>query len=152
MKAYKKNTTMNSKKDSEIWPLLFAAWMVALISTLGALFIGEIMGQAPCVLCWYQRAFMFPLAAILGVAAYRTDEKIWHYGLPLAGLGWLVASYHALLYADVIPAPIVPCGAGPSCSGEGMTILGFVPIPLLSVLSFTLITGLLLAIRRRSKS
>lgn len=142
---------MDSKNDSEIWMPIFAAWMIALVASLSALFIGEIMGQTPCLLCWYQRIFMFPLAVILGLAAYRTDEKIWYYGLPLAGLGWLISSYHALLYLDIIPTPIAPCGSEQSCSGEGMTIFGLIPVPLLSVLSFTLITGLLLVIRRKSK-
>ena len=43
------------------------AWAVALASTLAVLFIGEVPGQMPCLLCWYQRAFMFPLAIILGL-------------------------------------------------------------------------------------
>ena len=42
------------------WLALIGAWLVALTASLGAIFIGEVMGQAPCVLCWFQRAFMFP--------------------------------------------------------------------------------------------
>ena len=44
--------------------MLFIAWLVALGATLGALFIGEVMGQVPCTLCWYQRIAMFPLAIV----------------------------------------------------------------------------------------
>ncbi len=135
------------------WLLLFGAWIIALISTLGVLFIGEVMGQAPCVLCWYQRIFMFPLAIILGLAVFREDARIWLYALPLAALGWLIAAYHTLLNFGVIPEPIKPCTAtGPSCSGEGMMIFGFAPIPLLSLISFTLIAALLLVVRRRIQS
>jgi len=135
------------------WPPLFTAWIIALISTLGVLFIGEVMGQAPCLLCWYQRIFMFPLAIILGLAVFRENAGIWFYALPLAVLGWLVAAHHALLYFGVIPEPIKPCTAtGPSCSGEGMMIFGFFPLPLLSLISFTLIAALLLVVRRRIKS
>ena len=47
------------------WNLVFAAWLVAAVATLGALFFGEVMQLPPCVLCWYQRIFMFPLALIL---------------------------------------------------------------------------------------
>lgn len=135
------------------WALLFAAWAVALVSTLGVLFIGEVMGQEPCMLCWHQRVFMFPLAVILGLAAWRNDAGVWVYTLPLAALGWLVAVYHSLLYFKIIPAPITPCSeTGPSCSGEGMALFGFLPIPLLSFAAFTLIAVLLLALRRSSKS
>ena len=77
-------TQQGNVSDARAWPLLFAAWVVALVSTLGALFIGEVMGQAPCVLCWFQRAFMFPLAVILAVACYRSDAGIWRYALPVA--------------------------------------------------------------------
>tara|TARA_R110002073_G_scaffold138601_3_gene288374 strand:- start:49 stop:477 length:429 start_codon:yes stop_codon:yes gene_type:complete len=129
--------------------MLFFSWLVALLSTLGVLFIGEIMGQEPCVLCWYQRAFMFPLALILGVACYLSDPGVWRYALPVAIFGWAIAAYHTLLITDVIPKAIEPCGAGPSCTSADMTILGVVPIPMLSMGAFSAIIVLLLLIRKR---
>ena len=35
------------------WTWLFIAWLIASVSTLGALFLGEVMGYTPCVLRWY---------------------------------------------------------------------------------------------------
>lgn len=134
---------------SGAWPLLFVAWGVALVSTLGALFIGEVMGQAPCVLCWFQRAFMFPLAVILAVACYRSDAGIWRYALPVAALGGLIAAFHTLQYLGLIPQAIEPCETGPSCTSADMTILGGVPIPILSLGAFTAIAVLLLLLRQR---
>lgn len=131
------------------WLLLFGAWVIALTATGGALFIGEVMGQAPCVLCWHQRAFMFPLAILLAVATFRSDLETWRYAVPLAAVGWLIAAYHSLLYLGFLPKSVEPCGAGPSCSDANMTILGAVPIPLLSLGSFTLIIAMLLMARRR---
>lgn len=133
------------------WRPLGAAWGVALVSSLAVLFIGEVMGQAPCNLCWFQRVFMFPLAIMLGIAAFRSDPHIVPYGLALAAGGGLVALYHLLLYAGFIPAPIIPCDGGPSCSGETMRIAG-VPLPLLSLAAFSVIFGLLLIFQRRLKS
>lgn len=127
---------------------LLAAWSVAGVSTLAALFIGEVMGQMPCVLCWYQRIAMFPLALILGVAAYRGDPGVWRYGLPLSLVGLCLATYHWLMYAGVLASPIVPCSAGPSCSGDGMVVLGL-PIPMLSAVAFAAITILLVPLVRR---
>ena len=49
------------------WTLLLLAWLVALSATLGSLFLGEVMGMEPCVLCWYQRIAMYPLVLILAV-------------------------------------------------------------------------------------
>ncbi|MEG0947549.1 MAG: disulfide bond formation protein B, partial [Comamonas sp.] len=48
------------------WTLLMLAWLLATVATLGAMFLGEVMGMTPCVLCWYQRIFMFPIAIVLG--------------------------------------------------------------------------------------
>jgi len=30
---------------------LFLAWLVALVASAGALFLGEVMGKTPCLLC-----------------------------------------------------------------------------------------------------
>ncbi|MAZ19570.1 MAG: disulfide bond formation protein B [Ahrensia sp.] len=129
-----------------LW-LLFA-WMIAVAATLTALFIGEIVGQTPCNLCWFQRIFMFPLAIILGIAAFRSDSSIKFYALPLVGLGAAIAFFHTLIYFGLIEEAIIPCTrAGPSCAGEAMTILGSVPLPLASLIAFAAIGGLLFLCR-----
>ena len=93
---------------------------------------------------------MFPLVLILGVALYRSDAGGWRYALPVALTGWLIAVYHTLLYGGFIPKAIEPCGAGPSCTDSNMMILQVIPIPLLSVLVFSLIIFLLLIVRKGS--
>ena len=127
------------------WTLVFACWLVAAIATLGALFLGEVMGLAPCVLCWYQRIFMFPLVFILAAGLIPFDPKIVRYALPLAVVGWLVAVFHLLLAAGVIPENITPCTQGVPCSQVQIEWFGFVTIPLLSVISFSIINALLVA-------
>ncbi len=135
---------------SLFWGILFVAWLIAMVATMGALFIGEIMGQTPCILCWYQRIFMFPLAIILGIAVYRFDFGVSRYALPLSIGGLGIAVFHSLLYFKLIPEDIKPCEAsGPSCSSMDMTILGGLPIPLLSVISFLFITLLLITLWRK---
>lgn len=152
MSARQNNKTADNPKETErIWQMLFLAWLVALASTLGVLFIGEIMGQEPCVLCWYQRAFMFPLTVVLAVACYLSDSAVWRYGLPLAVFGWVIAAYHTLLVAGVVSEGLVPCGEGASCTSADMTIFGFVPIPLLSVGAFSAIIVLLFLVRKGSR-
>jgi len=130
---------------------LLAAWLAALAATLGALFIGEVMGQAPCNLCWYQRISMFPLALILALAVYRGDTSVSRYTLPLAGIGTLIAGFHSLLYFKIIPESIKPCLAGgPSCSGDSMTLFGVIPLPLLSLAAFSFITLCLFTLWRKT--
>ncbi|PZP55153.1 MAG: disulfide bond formation protein B [Micavibrio aeruginosavorus] len=132
--------------NDKAWLLLFAVWLVALVSTLGALFIGEVMGQIPCNLCWYQRIFMFPLAVILGISLCRSDYAMWIYGLTLSLAGSLLAAFHTLLYFKILPEEVKPCmQSGPSCSGEAMMLWGVLPLPLLSLVCFLFISiGLLM--------
>jgi len=134
-----------------VWLILFVAWFVALAATLGALFIGEVMGQMPCLLCWYQRIAMFPLALILGIGCLREDVGVRHYALPLALAGGAVALWHSLLYLGVIPKAIEPCGQGPSCASADMTILGVLPLPMLSLGAFAAIALLLVFTIRKEQ-
>lgn len=98
----------NSNSSSRAWTWLFGAWIVALAASLGAFFIGEVLGQEPCNLCWYQRIAIFPLAAMLGLACLYNDFSIRRYALPLALAGGLVALWHSLLYMGLISEAIVP--------------------------------------------
>ena len=128
-----------------MWTLLFAAWLVATVSTLGAIFLSEVMRVAPCVLCWYQRVFMFPLVFVLAAGLFPLDRKVVRYALPLAGVGWLTALYHFLLTKGVIPESAAPCSQGIPCSRIEVEWLGFITIPLLSVISFSVILLALVA-------
>lgn len=122
---------------------LTGAFLVALTATLGALFIGEVMGMMPCTLCWYQRIAMFPLVVILGVALWRGDTPVRPTVLILAAAGAALAAWHSGLYAGIIPEAIAPCTeSGPSCTDKAaQTVLGL-PLPYLSLASFAAILAL----------
>lgn len=136
--------------DPIAWALLFTAWLVAAAGTLGAVFFGEVMHLPVCVLCWYQRICMFPLALILPFGLFPFDRRAIRYGLPLAVAGTLVALFHQGVVAGWIPERIQPCTQGVPCSVTVASWFGFVTIPLLSLLAFALIVALLLAARSRS--
>jgi disulfide bond formation protein DsbB len=142
-------TNLNKKPDG--WNILFLCWLVAAVSTTGSLFFSYVMEFAPCVLCWYQRIFLFPLVLILAVGLFPLDKKVVKYALPLAIAGWLTAAYHNLLYAGIIPESIQPCTQGVSCTEEYIKLFGFLSIPMLSLLSFSTIITLLIILRRLSK-
>ena len=121
---------------------LVGAWIVALISSLAVLYIGEILGQAPCNLCWFQRAFMFPLAVVLGLGIWWQDDRVGRYGIVLALGGAAIALWHLGLYIGILPERIQPCTAtGPSCTDDNQVIFGL-PIPLLALIAFVLIATL----------
>jgi disulfide bond formation protein DsbB len=130
------------------WILLFSAWLTTAVATAGSLFFSYVMGFAPCVLCWYQRIFLFPLVLILPAGLFPFDRKVVKFALPLAVAGWLTALYHNLLYAGIIPESIQPCSQGVSCTEEYIELFGLLSIPMLSFLSFSTIAALLIILKR----
>jgi disulfide bond formation protein DsbB len=130
--------------------LVFAAWFVAALASLGALFMSEVMGFAPCVLCWWQRIFMFPLVLILALGLFPFDAKVLRYALPLALIGLAVAAFHVLLTMGIIPETLAPCHQGIPCKTIQVEWFGFVTIPLLSFVAFLALNGLLIAVLRSS--
>ena len=128
--------------------LLYLAWFQALVATAGSLFFSEAMGWTPCVLCWYQRALMYPLVAVLGVGILLKDKRISLYALPLSILGFVIAAYHSLLYYGVIQEV---CKEGVSCTTRFFAWFGFITIPLLSLTAFAVITTLMLLHKKENK-
>jgi disulfide bond formation protein DsbB len=92
---------------------------------------------------------LFPLVIILAVGLFPFDKNVVKYALPLAIAGWLTALYHTLLYAEIIPESIQPCTQGVSCTEEYIDLFGFLTIPMLSLLSFSIIITLLIVLQRR---
>lgn len=134
------------------WTLVFAAWVIASTSTLGALFFGEIMKLPPCSLCWYQRIFMFPLMFVLPFGLFPFDRKIVRAVMPLVGVGGLLAAAHVLLVEGILPERIAPCRQGVPCSETVIEWFGFLTIPLLSFAAFATIAVLLsVALLRSSR-
>ena len=132
--------------------LLLIAWLLAMTATGSALFIGEVMGMVPCVLCWYQRIAMFPLALLLGMAFYSDDRRGAVYALPLALAGAAVAGYHSLLVAGLVPKSWVPCGTGVSFADHKLDIFYGIELPWLSLAAFLAIAvSLSLYLRRTAK-
>lgn len=131
------------------WTILFLCWLIASISTLGALFFSEIMKFPPCVLCWYQRISMFPLVIIILAGLFPFDKSVVKYALPLASAGWLIAFYHHLLYSGIIPESLQPCSQGVPCTEDYINLFGIFTIPMLSLMAFSTIVVLLFMLKRR---
>ena len=131
------------------WMLIFACWLLATAGTLGSLFFSEVMGLKPCVLCWYQRIFMYPLVVVFLVGLFPLERLVFRYALPIALIGWGFAVYHYLVYSGYIPESLQPCSTDASCADIDLELLGFITIPMMSILSFTAIIVLLLLFRKR---
>lgn len=140
-----------SADNKTSWKLIFTAWLIATVSTLGSLFFSEVMGLVPCELCWYQRICIFPLAVILLIGVTSRDYSVIKYALPIAVIGLLFTLYHCLLFFGFIPENLQPCSQGISCADDSMVLFGFLPIPLLSLVALIAIITLLLKARNGIK-
>src|SRR3989338_2063143 len=57
------------------------ACLVSLIAVVSSLFYSEIVGFEPCVLCWWQRIFLYPLVVLFGIALWRKDRSVFIYAV-----------------------------------------------------------------------
>lgn len=149
------NTThpesVKPERNDAAWYLVFACWLIAAAALLGSLFLDRVLGYEPCVMCWYQRIFMYPLVPVLLAGLFPLDRAVIRYALPLASLGWATAFYHLLLQAGIISERLQPCDESGSCADIDLVLFGFLTIPLLSLLAFTAIVALLVIFLRRNK-
>ncbi len=125
---------------------LYLAWLIATIATVGSLYFSEVRHYIPCTWCWYQRILMYPLVVMLGIASFHGDRGVVRYALPMSVLGAIIAFYHYLLQKlpGLGPSPL--CRVGVPCNVEYINWLGFITIPFLSLVAFTLISAILLAL------
>ncbi|MEB3100285.1 disulfide oxidoreductase [Ferviditalea candida] len=130
---------------------LHAAWAISLIATLGSLYLSEILGYAPCKLCWMQRIFMYPQVILLGIAAVRKDYGQWKYVLPLTLIGAGISIYHyGVQKLPWLKEGGTACGIIP-CNIEYINVFGFITIPFLAGTAFILISLIVWLTGRASK-
>ncbi len=119
--------------------------IIAMTAMLGSLFYSEIAGFAPCVLCWWERIFLYPQAFVLAAAAFVKDKHIRAFCLTFSVIGAVISGYHS--YLQYGGSPFISCdaaGAGPSCTFRYFIEFGYVTIPTMALTTFTLIILLML--------
>ncbi|OKL35590.1 disulfide oxidoreductase [Domibacillus mangrovi] len=129
---------------------LLAAWLTAIMATLGSLFFSERMEFVPCTLCWYQRILMYPLVVLLGIAFYRSDRHIYRYILPLSLFGMGMSGYQYALQKVPAVQKFEMCTSGVPCSGEYINVFGFITIPFLALIAFTVVTVMMVILWKKT--
>lgn len=100
------------------------AFAIALSALIVSLYV-QSTGLEPCVLCWWQRIFIYPLVILIPVGLWLKDRNLALYTLPLAALGALVALYHTLIYYRLVSEGFVPCVINNPCTALLPTFFGF---------------------------
>lgn len=128
--------------------LLLLVWITSLIATGGSLYFSEVLGFIPCDLCWYQRILMYPLTILFGIAYFKKDYNIYKYVLPISILGMMTSTYHYIL--QNLPEESGSfCTSG--CTGRYINWFGFVTIPFLCLIAFTIVTTILILLLKKNK-
>ncbi len=108
------------------------AFVCSIGAVLGSLFYSQVIGFEPCVLCWWQRVFLFPLVIIFGVALKKKIVDVWAVALPLAGLAFVTALYQS--YANLSGNSIFACTkSGGTCDRLYVNAFGYITIPTMSL-------------------
>jgi disulfide bond formation protein DsbB len=119
---------------------MYIALVAAWVAMCGSLYFSEVRGYVPCVLCWYQRILMYPLAGFIAIGLLRRDSNLPYYVLPFSVFGLGMSTYHYLLEKTDLFAESAVCAQGVSCTTQWINWFGFVTIPFLALIGFLIIT------------
>jgi len=118
------------------------SFIIAFIATCGSLYYSEIVGFAPCHLCWFQRVFMYPQVIILGLGLFKKDDSVIDYSLALASMGAIISMYHNYIYYSATPSAI--CSITSPCTEVFFTGFHYISMPLMALTAFLMIAVLLI--------
>lgn len=129
------------KKEDQYNLNLILQLTIVLASVFGSLFFSEVMGYAPCNLCWYQRLCVYPMFFIIMTGLYLKSKDTVLFLLPFSVTGLFISVYHNLIYYKLVTV-IVPCSESAPCTQQQLNWLGFITIPLLSLATFIILFSL----------
>jgi disulfide bond formation protein DsbB len=133
-------------------PLL--ALIVSSIAVAGSLYLSDVRGFEPCLLCWYQRIAMYPQVILLFIGFFKRDSRAIFYSGIMSAIGFLISGYHYLMQWGVIPEG--SCSVvgyySVSCAKRLVMHFGYITIPLMAVTAFLLIFLIWLAHRKVART
>lgn len=111
-------------------------------ATVGSLFFSEVMGWPPCMLCWYQRIFMYPLVVLFLIDIWKGDNASFRYVPSLVTLGGIFAGYHVVLHQLARLNIDASCGAVSQipCVENFTFWYGYITIPVMAFTAFALLS------------
>ena len=123
---------------------LVLSFLISLFASVFPLVYSEIIHFLPCVLCWWQRVFMFPTLFLFGTALWDKDRKVVRYAASLLSIGFLISIYQNFFYYFGETSN-VPCDAsGVSCYQHLVSEFGgYISIPMLALTAFFALLTLL---------
>lgn len=130
---------------------LWIGFVLTLGATAMSLYFSEVLGFAPCSLCWLQRIFLYPQVILFAIAAIKNDRRIADYIIGLSIPGAIVALYQHYLQmggTEAIPCPVNLADAT-DCAQRFFFEFGYITFPLMcfSLFAFTIV--MMLFVRKK---
>lgn len=127
-------------------------FLLSLGAVAGTLWMQYFANLPPCVLCWWQRVFMYPIPLIAGIAIVKNTDfsEIADYILGLSALGAAVALYQHLL--QMLPqGALIPCSATDECAVRSVFEFGYITLPWMAFSLFAAFAFISLVGRARTR-
>ncbi len=149
----KRVNEMRKKVVSFVFPYVrIFAFVIALTATGGSLFYSEVAKFTPCLLCWWQRIFMYPQVLLLALGIVKKDKNIADYVMGMSLVGGLISFYH--YYIQLGGNTLIPCstvGYSASCSQRFSLEFGYITIPMMALSAFAAIFLLMWVSKRHAR-
>lgn len=113
---------------------------VSVIATAGSLYLSEVAGFQPCLLCWVQRAFMYPGAVLLPLAVILRTRWPAVIAAGLAAPGLVVALFHR--YEQSVGGGAGFCDPTVPCTVRWVNHFNVVTIPTMAAAGFVAVAVL----------
>lgn len=125
--------------------MLYGA-LVTGTAMVGSLYLSEIANLPPCRMCWWQRFAMYPIAVVLGVAAWRDYPRVRIPVTVAATVGAAIALYHYLVqwFPDLEGNS---CSITVPCTTAWFRVFGFISIPYMALSAFAFVLVMMQALR-----
>ena len=131
---------------------MLAIFLLSAGSIFGTILMQYAALLAPCVLCWWQRIFMYPIALISLIALVKAKRMsdIADYVIAFSILGGAISLYQHLL--QILPSgSLIPCDPTNDCSIRLVFEFGFVTIPWMALTVFAAL-ALIAFLARKEKT
>lgn len=116
---------------------LISIFFLSAASLAGSLTLQYAGALAPCILCWWQRICMYPIALISLIAVIKNTKvsEIADYVIALSIFGAAVSLYQHLL--QMLPSgSLIPCDASGDCAVRSVFEFGYITVPWMALSVF----------------
>ena len=125
-------------------------FLISLAAMVSSLVYSDYIGYPPCLLCWYARTLFYPQVFMYALALKKRDRSVLDYSLVLTVLGMILTCYHFL--TDMFQYSPLPCTVnGVSCLTRYVYVYGFITIPFMGFIGFTMLFFTVLVAKNAQK-